>query len=39
MLEELGWECVYDTNTGIGTGLCIPVNSQAFLSVSVYIYI
>ncbi|RIA92645.1 Rapamycin-insensitive companion of mTOR, N-term-domain-containing protein [Glomus cerebriforme] len=32
MLEELGWECVYDTYTGIGTGLCIPVDSQAFLS-------
>jgi len=32
MLEDLGWECVYDINTGIGTGLCIPVNSQAFLS-------
>ncbi|GBC19604.2 hypothetical protein RIR_jg41870.t1 [Rhizophagus irregularis DAOM 181602=DAOM 197198] len=32
MLEDLGWECVYDANTGIGTGLCIPVNSQAFLS-------
>ncbi|CAI2163170.1 13482_t:CDS:10 [Funneliformis geosporum] len=32
ILEELNWECVYDTFTGIGTGLCIPTNSEAFLS-------
>ncbi|CAJ0745203.1 3298_t:CDS:10, partial [Entrophospora sp. SA101] len=32
ILEELEWESVYDPDTGVGTGLCIPMNSQAFLS-------
>ena len=36
ILEELKWECVYNTYTGVGTGLCIPIDSQAFLSVSIY---
>ncbi|KAG9304658.1 hypothetical protein G9A89_020222 [Geosiphon pyriformis] len=31
-LEELGWECVYDPDTGVGTGLCVPMKPQQFLS-------
>jgi hypothetical protein len=38
MLEELRWECVYNTYTGVGTGLCIPINSQAFLSFPEWTY-
>jgi hypothetical protein len=39
MLEELRWECVYNSCTGVGTGLCIPIDSQAFLSVGINFYV
>ncbi|CAG8797835.1 18730_t:CDS:2, partial [Dentiscutata erythropus] len=32
VMEDLGWESVYDSYTEIGSGLCYPINSQAFLS-------
>jgi len=33
ILEELSWESVYDTETAIGNGLCVPMNLDDFLSV------
>ncbi|CAG8523548.1 7861_t:CDS:10 [Ambispora leptoticha] len=38
ILEELGWECVYDADTGIGTGLCVPTDPQEFLSFPKWTY-
>ncbi|CAG8628166.1 8090_t:CDS:10, partial [Acaulospora morrowiae] len=38
ILEDLKWECVYDPYTEIGTGLCCPMNSDAFLSFPKWTY-
>ncbi|CAG8483702.1 13104_t:CDS:10, partial [Acaulospora colombiana] len=38
ILEDLKWECVYDPHTEIGTGLCCPMNSEAFLSFPKWTY-